>query len=53
MKEKRVLCYVCKKPIHIDDWAGVCKKGMFHKQLSCLLEVVKEIEISSNRAKEK
>lgn len=30
-KQKRVLCCYCNKPIHIDRWKGVSKKGFFHR----------------------
>ena len=41
-KGKRVLCIYCKKPIHIDAFAGVSKKGMFCNNSICLMELAKE-----------
>ena len=32
-----VLCAECKKPIHIDDFAGVTPEGIWHKE--CLFRI--------------
>jgi len=41
-EEKRVLCYFCKKPIHMDELGGVFKlekdkEAWFHDRLPCLV----------------
>ena len=41
---RRVLCIYCKKPIHIDNWAGIHKRGMFCKNTICLTAMLKEGE---------
>lgn len=42
-KEKLVLCGLCGKPIHIDDWGGVSKKdGFFHAD--CMESFDKKME---------
>lgn len=32
--KKQVLCGICNKPVHIDDFAGIDQKGIFHKACS-------------------
>ena len=34
-KKKKVLCYLCDKPIHVDKFAGINKHGLFHNM--CIL----------------
>ncbi len=36
----RIKCIACKKPIRLDDWGGVVKKGFFHNWLFCLIKLV-------------
>lgn len=31
-KQKRVICPICKKPIHIDDFGRIDKEGVYHTQ---------------------
>lgn len=42
-KQKRVLCFACKKPIHIDELGGVKKindkEAWFHNKVTCLITV--------------
>lgn len=45
----RVKCIYCDKPIHIDFFAGICKKGMFCKSTSCLIKLTKEMEQSKQK----
>jgi len=44
VRPEHVLCFVCKKPIHLDEWAGVCKEGYFHSNAFCLMEVAKIVK---------
>ena len=37
IKQTRVLCIYCKKPIHINRLAGICKEGMFCNNIICLM----------------
>lgn len=37
-----VKCVSCKKPIHIDELAGITKEGMYHDNAVCLLDLVKK-----------
>ena len=41
--EKRIKCFACKKPIHIDELGGVMKlkgkEAWFHGNIVCLVEV--------------
>jgi hypothetical protein len=41
-EDKKVKCIYCNQDIHIDNWAGVNKKGMFCKNISCLMQLAKE-----------
>ena len=43
-EEKRVKCIYCKKPIHIDRFAGITKDGMFCNGFPCLMELSKVID---------
>lgn len=36
----RVKCIACKKPIHIKDWGGMVKQGLFHSWLPCLVTLL-------------
>jgi len=36
VKRKRIKCPRCKKSIHIDDFGGIDKEGIFHK--NCIVE---------------
>jgi len=31
IKDKKINCIYCKKPIYIGDYGGECKEGSFHK----------------------
>ncbi len=42
-EEKRVKCIYCKKPIHINKFAGVNKEGMFCNGFFCLIELSKKL----------
>ena len=42
--DRRVKCIYCKKPIHIDNFAGVVKKGFICKDITCLMELAEELE---------
>jgi len=54
MKNKRVKCQFCKKDIHIDNWAGVNKKGFICGNITCLMKLAKEMELKDKfRRKEK
>jgi len=44
MKDKRIKCIYCEQPIHIDNFAGVNKKGMFCGKLDCLMKLSKELD---------
>ena len=35
-KQKRVICPRCKKFVHIDDFGGIGKKGVYHSW--CIIE---------------
>lgn len=42
--KKRVLCFACKKPIHIDELGGVIglgkdKEAWFHNNFVCLVKL--------------
>ena len=41
-KDKRIKCIYCNNPIHIDDWAGISKKGFICKNFFCLMQLAKE-----------
>ena len=43
-EEVRVRCIYCKKPIHIDSFAGVNKEGMFCNVFPCLIELSKKLD---------
>lgn len=47
--KKRVLCFACKKPIHIDELGGVmklkkCKEVWFHNNIVCLIQIKEDKE---------
>ncbi len=44
-EDRRIKCIYCKQPIHIDNFAGVNKKGMFCGKTECLIKLAKELEI--------
>ena len=48
-EEKRVKCIYCKKPIHIDKFAGVKKEGMFCNGIFCLIALAKEQKESEEK----
>jgi len=50
-KQKRVLCIYCKKPIHIDRFAGVTKKSMICSDLFCLITLAKELQLCEKSSK--
>ena len=41
-EDRRIKCIYCKQPIHIDNFAGVNKKGMFCGKMECLIKLAKE-----------
>lgn len=43
-KDRRIKCIYCKQPIHIDNFAGVTKKGMLCGKMECLMKLAKEME---------
>ena len=43
-KDKRVRCAYCDKPIHIDNFAGVAKKGFICGNSVCLMKLAQEME---------
>ncbi|MHA2019029.1 MAG: hypothetical protein ACTSXY_12245 [Promethearchaeota archaeon] len=47
-KNKRVRCIYCDKPIHIDNFAGVCKKGFICGNSVCLMKLAQEMEDKEN-----
>lgn len=42
-ESKRIKCIYCKQPIHIDNFAGITKKGMLCGKMECLMELAKEM----------
>lgn len=40
VKPEHVLCLACKKPIHIEQWGGITKKGMYHNTYPCIKELI-------------
>lgn len=42
--DKRIKCIYCKKPIHIDNFAGMSKKGMICGDIVCLTKLAKELK---------
>jgi len=48
-KNMKVLCPVCGKPIHIDDYGGEDKQGSYHKK--CIVQKYKDghIEIEEEK----
>ncbi len=42
-EDKKVKCIYCKKPIHINKFAGVNKEGMFCNGVTCLIELSKKL----------
>ena len=40
---KRIKCIYCKQLIHIDNFAGITKKGMICGKASCLIKLAKEM----------
>jgi len=45
MIDKRIKCIFCKKPIHIDNWAGVNKEGFFCNNIICLMKLAQKVDI--------
>lgn len=43
-KDRRIRCIYCNQPIHIDNFAGITKKGMLCGKTECLMELAKEIQ---------
>ncbi len=43
-EEVKVKCIYCKKPIHIDKFAGVNKEGIFCNGVTCLIELSKTLD---------
>lgn len=43
IKDKRIKCIYCNQPIHIDNFAGVTKKGMICGKIKCLMKLAKEM----------
>ena len=44
-KEVRVKCSVCKEHIHIDDFGGIDKKGVYHTE--CIIAKIIEAKDES------
>ena len=44
MKDKRVRCVYCDKPIHSDNWAGATSKGLICGDSVCLMKLAQEME---------
>lgn len=45
MKEdKKIKCVYCKQPIHIDNFAGIIKKGMICGKPGCIIKLAKEMQ---------
>ena len=51
-KENRVLCRYCKKPIHIDKFAGITKGGSICSDTFCIIALAKELNSSKTQKKE-
>ncbi len=51
MKDKRIKCIYCKKPIHIDNFAGITKEGMICGKTECLMELAKKMKKRENKLK--
>jgi hypothetical protein len=39
---EHVLCVARKKPIHVEQGAGMTKKGMYHSQYPCFFDLMKQ-----------
>jgi len=50
-KKRRVKCIYCHKPIHIDKFAGIQKKGLFCNDMLCLIKLIREDEHAGNPGK--
>jgi len=50
-KDSRVRCAYCDKPIHIDNWAGITKKGFICGNSVCLMKLAQEMEERENAKK--
>jgi len=49
---KLVLCEVCQKPIHKDDWTGISKElGWVHEK--CIPARIEQIKEVNNKATDK
>jgi hypothetical protein len=44
-KDRRIKCIYCDKPIHIDNFAGVCKKGFICGNSVCLMKLAQEQQV--------
>lgn len=44
LRDRRVRCIYCRAPIHIDNWAGIHRRGMFCQNTVCLTAMLKEGE---------
>ena len=42
--DKRIRCIYCNKPIHIDNFVGVCKKGFICGNSVCLMKLAQELK---------
>ena len=51
IKEEHIKCVACGKPIHISEWAGVTKKGFYHSNAFCLMELAKEVDNRKKKIK--
>ena len=43
-EEKRIRCCYCNNPIHVDNFAGITKKGFICGNISCLMELAREVK---------
>ena len=48
-KDRRIKCIYRKQPIHIDNFAGITKKGMLCGKMECLMKLAKEMEDKENK----
>ena len=44
VKDRRVKCIYCNKPIHISKFGGMNKRGMFCNDTLCLIKLIRENE---------
>lgn len=44
IKDRRIKCIYCNKPIHIDNFAGIIKKGFLCGNSVCLMKLAQEME---------